>query len=112
MRPVFLILHPRSRLKETAMAETIQIGIIADFDPGFRPQTATNEAIAHAADALSAAVDACWLPTASLTERDGRTALERCDGLWAAPGSPYRSLEGALEGIRFARERDWPFVGT
>jgi CTP synthase (UTP-ammonia lyase) len=39
-------------------------------------------------------------------------ALERCDGLWSIPASPYRSTEGALAAIRFARERGIPFLGT
>jgi len=38
--------------------------------------------------------------------------LERFDGLWASPGSPYESAEGMLKGIEFARRRDWPFLGT
>ena len=28
------------------------------------------------------------------------------------PGSPYKSFDGMLKGIEFARERDWPFLGT
>ena len=38
--------------------------------------------------------------------------LERFDGLFASPGSPYRSFAGMLRGIEFARSRNWPFVGT
>jgi len=38
--------------------------------------------------------------------------LKPYDALWAAPGSPYHSLEGAIQGIRFAREHDRPFFGT
>jgi CTP synthase (UTP-ammonia lyase) len=53
-----------------------------------------------------------WLPTEALAGADGESVLARCDGLWAAPGSPYRSMEGALRAIRFARERRWPFLGT
>ncbi len=33
-------------------------------------------------------------------------------GLWIAPASPYRSMEGALEAIRWARERQIPLLGT
>jgi len=47
-----------------------------------------------------------------LVEAEGTGALETFDGLWAAPGAPYRSLQGGLTGIRFARERGVPFVGT
>ena len=35
--------------------------------------------------------------------------LDLCDALWAALGSSYVSMEGALRGIQFARERDRPF---
>ena len=43
---------------------------------------------------------------------EGTGALGTSDGLWAAPGAPYRSLEGGLAGFRFAREWGVPFVGT
>lgn len=36
----------------------------------------------------------------------------RATTLWAAPGSPYKSFDGMLKGIEFARSRDWPFLGT
>src|SRR5256884_6393265 len=32
--------------------------------------------------------------------------------MWAAPGTPYKSFDGMLKGIEFARRRDWPFLGT
>ncbi len=38
--------------------------------------------------------------------------LTQVDALWCSPGSPYLSLDGALNGIRFARERGWPIIGT
>lgn len=34
------------------------------------------------------------------------------DGLWMAPGSPYRSVAGALTAIRFAREGTIPLLAT
>ena len=33
-------------------------------------------------------------------------------GWWIAPGSPYRSMNGALRIIRYAREHDVPLLGT
>lgn len=49
-----------------------------------------------------------WINTDTITKE----ALGRFDGLWCVPGSPYRSFEGALLGIRFAREMKIPFLGT
>jgi CTP synthase (UTP-ammonia lyase) len=93
------------------MAESVTIGIIGDYDGRFS-HVATNEAIEHSAAASSLPVEVRWLPTPLLASDGGEAALQACDGLWASPGSPYRSIEGALKGIRFARERNRPFVGT
>ncbi len=52
-----------------------------------------------------------WLPTPSL-DGDAEGKMDRFDAFLCAPGSPYKSTEGALNGIRFARENDRPFIGT
>ena len=90
----------------------LRIGIIGDFNPDLRPHLATNEALRHAAQALSVDVDPIWIPTPELDRPDCVRTLDTYHALWAAPCSPYDSMEGALRGIQFARERDWPFVGT
>src|SRR5205809_607084 len=38
--------------------------------------------------------------------------LELFHGIWCVPGSPYRSMDGALRANRFARENGRPFLGT
>lgn len=93
------------------MNSMVTIGVIGDFD-GRVSHVATNEAIGHAAAALAIETQVHWLPTPLLLSPEGAGMLARCDALWASPGSPYQSMEGALTGIRFARERNWPFVGT
>jgi len=94
------------------MSESVTIGIIGDYDGRFRVHVATNDALRHAAEDRSVPLCVRWLPTEDLVGQDGEATLARCGGLWAAPGSPYRSMEGALRAIRFARERRWPFLGT
>jgi CTP synthase (UTP-ammonia lyase) len=94
------------------MSRTIRVGIIGDYNPDSRFHTATNEALKHVAKALSVPVDFKWLPTQSLENKSGWKTLEQFDALWCSPGSPYRSMDGALQGIRFAREMGWPFIGT
>jgi CTP synthase (UTP-ammonia lyase) len=93
-------------------ARPVRIGIIGDFNPEYRSHQATNAALRHAAASLSIAVDVTWVPTTSLRDPGADRALESFNGLWAASGSPYSSMEGALNGIRFARVRNWPFTGT
>ena len=94
------------------MHQAIKVGIIGDYNPDLRFHNATNEALKHAAKALSFALNFKWLPTKSLEDPSEWKKLEQFDALWGSPGSPYNSMEGALQGIRFAREMGWPFIGT
>lgn len=90
----------------------MRIGILGDFNAEFRSHHATADALQHAARKLNIKIESEWLPTPSLTTADAEKKLESFDGLWAAPGSPYKSFDGMLKGIEFARRRDWPFLGT
>ena len=94
------------------MNQQVKVGIIGDYDPQFRSHIATNEALGHAAAALSVSLTSSWLPTRSLANGSVETTLKQFDALWCAPGSPYKSMDGALQAIRFAREKGWPFIGT
>jgi CTP synthase (UTP-ammonia lyase) len=53
-------------------------------------------------------VDYQWIASDHVADSD----LADFDGCWCVPGSPYRSMEGALSAIRFAREQRIPFLGT
>ena len=92
------------------MKQSIKTGIIGDFNPDYPSHIATNEAIIHAGDVLGISVDTKWVPTKSLEKQ--LATLAQFDALLCSPGSPYQSMEGALQAIRFAREHDYPFVGT
>jgi CTP synthase (UTP-ammonia lyase) len=94
------------------VSEPVKIGIFGDYDAKSPTLPALPKAIEHAAKQLDLAVNAEWLPTQSLIDPELEKKLEAFDGLWAAPASPYKSFDGMLRGIEFARRRDWPFVGT
>jgi CTP synthase (UTP-ammonia lyase) len=94
------------------VADAVRIGIFGDYDPASPTLPALDKSIQHAAKKLNIAADAIWLSTDSLTGADLEKKLEDFDGLWAAPASPYKSFDGMLRGIEFARRRNWPFVGT
>ena len=81
------------------------IGVIGDYTPGNPTHRFTNEALVHAG------LDFLWVPTEEVGD-DPLGRLTSFDGLWIAPASPYRSMEGALGAIRYARERGVPLVGT
>ena len=94
------------------MGKAIRIGIIGDFEPAYHSHFATNAALYDAATKLKVPLELRWLPTPSLDIPDAKKILGRWDGLIAPPGSPYKSFNGMLRGIEFARTRNWPFVGT
>jgi len=94
------------------VSDAVRIGILGDFNPEFRSHHATNESLQHAAAKLNLPVESAWISTPSVLEPDAQKILESFDGIWAAPGSPYKSFDGMLKGIEFARRRDWPFLGT
>ncbi len=91
--------------------EPVRIGIIGDFDPTFPPHLATDRGLEHAAGAVDANLQVQWLPTVSLEENTSEV-LQGFDGLWCAPGSPYKSPSGVLNAIQIAREHGIPFIGT
>lgn len=94
------------------MSARVRIAIIGDFDPEFPPHRATNEAIGHAAVSLGLDAVGIWTPTESVSDQLIKRVLTGAHGLWIAPGSPYRSMDGALRAIRWARENEIPLLGT
>ncbi len=89
------------------------IGVIGDRIEGFEPHDTIAGSIDHAAAQLGvAAPDVRWIATDELARHGASHQLAGAAGVWCAPGSPYRSLEGALDGIRWVREHDVAFLGT
>jgi CTP synthase (UTP-ammonia lyase) len=89
----------------------MKIGIIGEFNPTFIPHTATNQAIAHSCKQLDVSIEAEWISTED-ANYDFDRIVARCSGFWIAPGSPYRSMNGALNVIEYARKSGRPLLGT
>lgn len=90
------------------LMQTVEICVLGEFDPHYEPHIATNSSIGAASKHLGAKVLPTWVSTAEIDLSE----LKRFDGIWVAPGSPYRSLPKTLEAIRFARECEVPLLGT
>lgn len=101
-----------SELRMSKGIVKLNVGVIGDFDPAFKPHPATNEALKHAADKQSLSLNITWLPTQSLTNLSVLESLEEFDGFLISPGSPYESMQGALNAIEFARKFQHPILGT
>jgi len=79
------------------------VALIGDYDAS----VPAHQAIPLALEMAGARFE--WLPTGQITDT---TRLTEFDGVWCVPASPYRSMDGALTAIRFARENARPFLGT
>ena len=94
------------------MKRTVRIAIVADYSPDNKYHVATEQSIAHSAEALGIAAETYWIDTDTLEDESAEARLGEHDGIWCGTSSPYRSMDGALRAIRFAREHGRPFVGT
>jgi CTP synthase (UTP-ammonia lyase) len=80
---------------------TTTITVLGDHDPGH----VTHRALDAALEQLPEGVRARWAATEAAPEDLG-------DGLWVAPGSPYRDDEAVLDAIGRARAAGIPLLGT
>ena len=86
---------------------------VGDAREGGSIRRALDGAVADAAAHLAERPTVRWVGTEDLAVEGGAKAeLEGAAGVWVAPGSPYRSLEGALAAIGWARAHDVPLLGT
>lgn len=85
------------------------IGLIGDYNQSVPAHRAIPMALRQASKKTGVLLDFEWVPTEQIITLD---RVARYDGLWCVPASPYRSMDGALLAIRFAREHSIPFLGT
>ncbi len=89
----------------------VSIGVVGDYQPSNETHLATTAALGHAGDAAGLSIDVSWIGTTDVGS-DPETTLRDFHGLVIAPGSPYKSMDGALQAIRIARTKDLPLLAT
>jgi CTP synthase (UTP-ammonia lyase) len=82
----------------------LRVGLVGDYDAGIRAHQAIPQALAR----TGGDVEPCWIGSDAVDE----AVLGRVQAVWCVPGSPYKSMDGALRAIRWARERGVPFLGS
>jgi len=85
--------------------------VIGDEHPGIEGYAEICRALQHSATALCVTLETTWLPTPKL-EGKVEVALAPFDALWCGPWGPYSNSAGAVRAIRYAREKQVPFLGT
>ena len=88
----------------------ICVALVGDFSVKIHTLVALNDAIEHCRKHLDFLLETTWVPTTWLP-RDGfdKTLYQGC---WVVPGSPYKDDEAVLNIIKWARENDFPLLGT
>jgi CTP synthase (UTP-ammonia lyase) len=82
----------------------VSIALVGDENDAYPSHREINAARSMLGDG----VDTQWVPTDGDRARD----LAGFDGIWLTPGSPYADDAAAYEAVKWARERDVPFLGT
>jgi CTP synthase (UTP-ammonia lyase) len=97
---------------EGKMKGRIKVGILGDYDSLKNSHPAANAALWQSAGSLSVNLQIDWLPTPSLLDDQALGKLAEYDCLWASSGSPFKSTQGMLKAIQWARESGKPFIAT
>lgn len=88
-----------------------RIAVIGEFYKEFLPHTTLNQSLNDLSHYMNVPIEVDWIETTELVA-DPTHVLSPYHGIWSAPGSPFKSLEGALNAIKFARENNVPHLGT
>jgi CTP synthase (UTP-ammonia lyase) len=88
-----------------------KIAIIGEFHNNFRPHSDLINSIEHVKTKLNLDIEYEWIDTLR-AEKEGDKLFSKFTGFWSAPGSPFKSLNGAINAIKYARTNDIPHLGT
>lgn len=86
-----------------------KIAIVGEQYDNFEPHTSLNRSLDYLKDKYDFEYE--WIDT-ELVDKERDRLLNRYAGIWSAPGSPFKSLDGALYAITYARLNNIPHLGT
>jgi CTP synthase (UTP-ammonia lyase) len=92
------------------MSLQYSVALVGDYKSSVPAHQAIPIALNLASAHHGVKVNGNWVATAHI--QDAEVQLASYQGIWCVPASPYENMQGALEAIRFARERQIPFLGT
>lgn len=88
----------------------ICIGIVGDFSEKMHTHVSINDAIEHCRRYIDFQLDTPWISTTTI--RGLIRKENRFHGLWIVPGSPYEDDSSVFDTIRWARENNFPLLGS
>jgi CTP synthase (UTP-ammonia lyase) len=88
----------------------VHIALVGDFNEKKHTHVALNDCLAHCRRHLPFTLDATWTPTDKIGNL--KSIPSTFQALWITPGSPYKDDEAVYQTIRWARENNFPVLGT
>jgi CTP synthase (UTP-ammonia lyase) len=88
-----------------------EIGIIGEYHDSITLSSIAS-AIDHSNRALGVNTSFRWINTDALENETYAEVLKNLSGIWSPPGSPFKSLTGVLNAIKYARENKIPHLAT
>lgn len=88
----------------------LRIAIIGDYTANKHTHIALNEAVEHCRRHLDFPIETTWVATDNIPQV--AFVPDYTDALWIAPGSPYKNDDAVYGLIRWARENNFPLLGT
>ena len=89
----------------------IEIGIVGKYVQLSDAYLSVVEALRHAAIAMGSDLQLRWINSEDLETEGSERYLEGVDGLIVPGGFGIRGVDGKIEAVKFARERQIPFLG-
>lgn len=89
--------------------DKVKIGLVGEHDDSVPAHQGIPLSLQAVAESSGVCVAFDWISTDQIAGVDSISEFQR---LWCVPATPYRSMEGALFAIQYARENRVPFLGT
>ena len=97
--------------REKAAHRRVRIALVGKYTQLHDAYLSVVEGLNHAGTANDAVVEIEWVDSETLTEENAGAVLADCGGVLVPGGFGDRGMEGMIQAIRYAREREVPYFG-
>lgn len=89
----------------------VHVGLVGKYVELKDAYKSIAEAFIHAGTSIECKVNVHWIHSEEIFAKNVASKLSNLDGILVAPGFGSRGIDGKIEAIKFAREKQIPFFG-
>ena len=89
----------------------VHVGLVGKYVELKDAYKSIAEAFIHAGTSIECKVNVHWIHSEEIFAKNVASKLNNLDGILVAPGFGSRGIDGKIEAIKFAREKQIPFFG-